>query len=130
MCGVEDDGRHAELAQLLGGAVERVVALVLFDLLAVAVRPAGVGHGVAAVAVGHRLDDGRAAVLAGRVEQLGDRVADLDQVVAVDALAVHPVGARAFVQLRLGRRALDARAHAVDVVDDQEHDRKRQQQQE
>ena len=45
------------------------------------------------------------------------------EVVAVDGLAVHPVGARALVEVRLGRRALDRGPHAVLVVDDEEDHR-------
>src|SRR5919108_559439 len=45
------------------------------------------------------------------------------EVVAVDRLAVHPVRARALVEVGLGRCALDRRAHPVLVVDHEEHDR-------
>ena len=113
----------ARFAQLRAHAADRVVHLVLGDLVLRAVGEPGVGDRVAAVAVGHRLQHGGRALLARGAQQAVGRLDDRVEVVAVDALAVHAVRARALVQLRLGGGARDRRAHAVLVVDDEEDDR-------
>jgi hypothetical protein len=96
---------------------------VLGDLLLRAVGEAGIGDGVAAVAVGEELQDGRLAVAAGVLQELRGGLQDRLQVVAVDPLAAHAVGAGPLVELGLGGGAVDARAHAVDVVHDDVDDR-------
>ena len=113
----------ARLAQQLAHAADRVVRLALGDLVLGAVGEPGVGDRVAAVAVGHRLQHRRLALLARGAQQAVGGLDDRVEVVAVDALAVHPVGARALVQLGLGGGALDGGPHAVLVVDDEEDDR-------
>ena len=97
-------------------------SLPLLDLLALAVD-LGVGGGVAAVAVGEGLDQGRPPLLAGEPDPLGDRLADRDHVHAVDPLARDPVALGLLGEVGLRRVALDRGAHPVEVVLDQEEDR-------
>ena len=57
---------------------------------------------MAAVAVGDDLQHGRLALLAGALEQAVGGLDDELEVVAVDALAVHPERGGAAVEVRLG----------------------------
>src|SRR5690606_561525 len=86
--------RDADFEQALAAAGERILTEPLLDLF---VRPilAGIGPRVAAVTVGLRLDQARAAAAAGDVERARcGLVNDLD-VVAVDQDRLEPVRARA-----------------------------------
>ena len=98
--------------------------LALGDLVLRAVGEAGVGDRVAAVAVGDRLEHGGLALLA-RARRAAGRwprcTASRSSPSTRSPCIRYARGA--LVQLRLGRRALDARAHAVAVVDDEEDDR-------
>ena len=94
----------------------------LLDLLALAVD-LGVGGGVAAVAVGEGLQQGRPALLAGEPDPLGDGLAHREHVHAVDPLAGDAVALGLLREVGLGRVALDRGAHPVEVVLDQEDDR-------
>jgi hypothetical protein len=101
---------------------QRIVFGVLRDLLAGAVAEARIGDRMATEAVGDELQHGRSAILAGRG---GERAGGFDhgrQVVAVDPLGPHAVGAGALVQIGDRRGALDAGPHAVLVVHDEEDD--------
>ena len=95
----------------------------LLDLARRAIDLAGVGHRVAAKAIGDRLEQGRLALVARPLEQALGCLVDRQHVVAVDTLAVHPVGRRALPLLGLARGLLDGGAHAVAVVDHLEDDR-------
>ena len=108
--------------QRRGEGLDRVFALPLLDLLALAVD-LGVGGRVAAVAVGEGLDQRRALLLAGEPDPLGDRLADGDHVHAVDPVSRHAVALRLLGEVGLRRVALDRGAHPVEVVLDQEEDR-------
>ena len=94
----------------------------LLDLVALAVD-LGVGGGVAAVAVGEGLDQGRPTLLAGQPHALGDALAHRQHVHAVDPLARDAVALGLLREVGLGRVALDRGAHPVEVVLDQEEDR-------
>ena len=102
--------------------LDRVLLAPLLDLLALAVD-LGVGGGVAAVAVGERLEQGRAALLARLADPLGDALAHRDHVHPVDPLAGDAVALRLLREVGLGRVALDRGSHPVEVVLDQEEDR-------
>lgn len=78
---------------------------------------------MAAEAVGHRLEQRGLRLLAREPEQPAGGLANGEHVVPVDALTVDPIGTGALVELRLGRRLLHRRAHAVEVVDHLEDDR-------
>ena len=128
LLGLVADLLHLALAQHPGldaaprEALDRVLLAPLLDLLALAVD-LGVGGGVAAVAVGEGLQQGRLALLAGEPDPLGDRLAHRHHVHAVDPLARDAVALRLLGEVGLGRVALDRGAHPVEVVLDQEEDR-------
>jgi hypothetical protein len=73
------------------------VALVLLDLLLAPMGETGVGHRMPSVAIGHRFQRRRHALLASTIQQSSRRVEHAEQVVAIDALAVHAMGARPVV---------------------------------
>ena len=120
---VEALGGDAARFEQLAGPRQRILVAVRLDLVLGAVGEPGVGDRVAAVAVGDRLEHRRAALLAGLVQQSRGGRLDLLEVVAVDPLALHPVGAGALEEVGLGGGAVDARPHPVEVVDHQEDDR-------
>ena len=75
--------QHARLDAALGEALDRVLLAPLLDLLALAVD-LRIGGGVAAVAVGDDLDQGRPLFLARLPQPLADRLAHGDHVHTVD----------------------------------------------
>ena len=102
---------------------DRVVAHHLLDLLLRAVL-AGVGHGVAAVAVGLDLEERRALLLARAVDRLGRGPrAPSSSVHPVHVAAGDAVGAAALVEVLHRRGAVERGAHAVAVVLDDVDDR-------
>ena len=118
---------HALVDQAPSHQRDGVLSLPRVDLVSGAVAESCVGHRMAAIAVGHRFQDGRLALVSGAAQQAPRALGHGAVVVSIDALAVHAKRAGALVELGLGRGALDARAHAVLVVDNQEHDRQRPQ---
>ncbi len=111
------------LASSSAHAQDRVLAAVLVDLLRGAVGEPGVGDRVAAVAVGDRA---RAPPGGG---PRGRRASSVE-VACATASRSSPstrsagiVGGGAAVEVGHGRGAVDARAHPVLVVHDEEHDR-------
>src|ERR1017187_9557478 len=94
---------------------------VLLDLGLVAVRLVGVGDGVAPVAVGAQLDEGRLALVPGQVEETVHERAHLVRVVPVADPPRHPIGPGAPPELAGGRAGL-AGSHRVAVVLDHKHD--------
>ena len=114
---------RARVDQLRSHSPDRVERLARGDLVGVAVGEPGIGDGVAAIAVGHRLEDRGPPLLAGLAQQAVGRLDNGVEVVAVDPLPVHPVGLGASPELGLGRRPAHRGAHAVFVVDHEEDDR-------
>jgi len=115
---VEDSAGHEVVAE--GG--QRVFPAQPFGVFGGAV-PGGVDHRVAAQPVADRLQQRGLVLASGPVQGGAGGVADGEDVVAVDPLPGHPVGAAALPQFRLGGRRLDRGAHAELVVDDHVHDR-------
>ena len=105
-----------------GEGGDRVAAAPLLDLLLVAVL-LGVGHRVAAVAVGDRLDELRLAVLAGLLQRVGDDRVDVEHVHAVAAMAGDAEALGLLREVGHGGVTLQRGAHAELVVDDHEDDR-------
>ena len=87
----------------------------LLDLLLPAVL-AGIGHGVAAVAVGLGFDEGRPLLLAREVDRLREHGAHGHEVHAVHVAAGDAVRGAALVEVLHRGRAVERRAHAVAVV--------------
>ena len=115
-------GDHALVDQAVGERLDRVALTPLLDLFlgAVLLR---VGHRVAAVAVGHRLDQLRTAVLARAAKGLGHDAVDVERVHAVAAGAGHAVALGLQRQVGDRRVAVKRGAHAELVVDDHEDHR-------
>ena len=112
----------AGLLQELRVGLDRVALAPLLHLLLGPVD-LGVGRGVAAEAVGERLDQRGLAILARHAQVLGDALAHRQHVHAVDPLAGHAEALGLRREVRHGGVARQRRAHPVLVVDDQEHDR-------
>ncbi len=127
-----DDGRvhllglalleDALLLELAREDLDRVLLAPLGDLLLGAVL-LGVGHRVAAEAVGDRLDEHRLALLARLLQRLADHVVGVEHVHAVAAHARDAEALAAAVQVGHRGVALDRGAHAELVVRDHEDDR-------
>ena len=115
-------GHQPVLGHPLAEVVDRVALAPLLDLLLGAVL-LGVGHGVAAVAVGHRLHQLRLALLARALERLAHHRVGVEHVHAVALRAGHAEALRLPRQVGHRRVALQRGAHAELVVDDQEDDR-------
>ena len=101
---------------------DRVALAPLLDLLLGAVL-LGVGHRVAAEAVGDGLDEGGPPLVAGHAQGLGDHGVRVDDVHAVAPHAGHAEGLALGPQVGDRRVALQRRAHPELVVDHQEDDR-------
>ena len=95
--------------------VDRIALAPVLDLL---LRPVeiGVGHRVGAEAVGAELHQARALAAAHRLDPALRGVAHGEDVHPVDALRGHAVALRPEGQVELRLRALDGRAHGVEVV--------------
>src|ERR687893_1064612 len=106
---------QAGLFQLHGEALDGVLLAPRGDLLA---RPVEVrvALGVAEVAVGDRLEQGRSLAGAGTFEGPGGGVVDLVEVGAADRDARHAVGGGPIRYVLDGRSLLDAHGHPVLVV--------------
>src|SRR5262244_2936610 len=104
---------HAALGEHRDG-VSLLLPLHLF--LGPVYRPRGVAHGVAAEAIGPRLDEGGDLVAAGAVHRPPHALAYGQHVHAVHRLAGDAVRLREAPDLRLGEGAVDGRAHGVAVV--------------
>ncbi len=102
--------------------LERVAGEPGLDLLRVAIL-GRVGARVAAMAVGHAFDEGRAATGTGAVRRLGGGFVDRLDVVAVDLHRRHLVALGPLDQVLVGRRVVDAGELAVEVVLADEQDR-------
>src|SRR4029078_13206091 len=85
---------HAELGEARARAVERIAPLPLLDLFLRAVE-ARVAHRVAEEAIRDDLDQRRLARGAGALDGLGDAALDIDDVIAVEAIARHAMRERA-----------------------------------
>ena len=113
---------HALLHEPVPERGDRVALAPLGDLLLRAVL-LGVGHRVAAEAVGDGLDEHRLAVLAGAPDRLAHDLVGLDHVHAVAAHAGDAEAVAAAVQVGLRGVALERGAHPELVVGDHEDDR-------
>ena len=113
---------HALLLEPAGEDLDRVALAPLRDLLLGAVL-LGVGHRVAAEAVGDRLHQDRLALLARRLDRLGDDRVGVEHVHAVALQARDAEALAAAVQVGHGRVALERGAHAELVVGDHEDHR-------
>src|SRR5688572_6774161 len=101
--------------------LDRVLRLAhMLHLLAGAVL-CGIGHRVAAVAVGHHLEDERPLAGTRMLDGACARRANLLDVHAVDVLTRNGERQAALGQIRRRRRALDRGAHRILVVLDDEH---------
>ena len=109
----------ALLLELAREDLDRVVLAPLLDLLLAAVL-LGVGHRVAAEAVGDRLDEHRLAIVARLLERLADHRVGVEHVHAVAAHAGHAEALAAAVQVGDRGVALERGAHAELVVGDHE----------
>ena len=114
--------QHALVHEPLGEGGDRVALAPLLDLLlgAVLLR---VGHGVAAVAVGHGLHELRLALLARAPERVGHDGVHVEHVHAVALGARHAEALRLQGEVGDRRVPVERGAHAELVVDDQEDHR-------
>ena len=83
---------HAACTQRALEEQDGVTLLPRFDLLGRSVRLAGVGDRVAAVPVGHALQEGGLALLPGEAHEALSRLTDRKHILAIDAFGGHPVG--------------------------------------